>query len=74
MSVSAAPRDIARNKTEAFGMSEEMMRQTFVFQTGNWLIVSHDATGLKSVPVPIYSEDANQRIINYLNQLNNQGA
>jgi len=73
--VSKLPRRSDRDVvTEAFGMSEEMLRQTFVFQTGNWLIVSHDATGLKSVPVPIYAEDANQRIINYLGQLSNEGS
>lgn len=73
--VSKLPRRSDRDVvTEAFGMSEEMLRQTFVFQTGNWLIVSHDATGLKSVPVPIYAEDANQRIINYLSQFNEQGS
>jgi hypothetical protein len=32
-------------------------------------LVSHDATGLKAVPVPIHAQDANQRIIDYLQQL-----
>lgn len=68
--VSKLPRKSDREAVaEAFGMSEEMLRQTFTFQAGNWLLVSHDATGLKAVPVPIYAEDANQRIISYLHSL-----
>ena len=68
--VSKLPRKTDREAvTEAFGMSDEMLRQTFTFQAANWLLVGHDATGLKAVPVPLYAQDANQRIINYLQQL-----
>ena len=41
---------------EAFGTSEDMFRQTFKFKPGNWLLMGHDATGLKAVPVPIQTE------------------
>ncbi len=51
---------------EAFGLSEEMFRQTFKFAPGDWLLASHDATGLKAVPIPIHAEDANERIKNFL--------
>jgi hypothetical protein len=68
--VSKLPRRTDREAVaEAFGMSDEMLRQTFTFQAGDWLLVSHDATGLKAVPVPIHAQDANQRIIDYLQQL-----
>ena len=68
--VSKLPRRTDREAVaEAFGMSDEMLRQTFTFQAGNWLLVSHDATGLKAVPVPISAQDANERIIGYLNQV-----
>ena len=68
--VSKLPRRTDREAVaEAFGMSDEMLRQTFTFQAGNWLLVSHDATGLKAVPVPISTRDANARIIDYLDQI-----
>ena len=68
--VSKLPRRTDREAVaEAFGMSDEMLRQTFTFQAGNWLLVSHDATGLKAVPVPILATDANKRIREYLKGL-----
>jgi len=57
---------------EAFGTSEEMFRQTFKFKKGDWLLMSYDATGLEAIPIPIHSEDANERIIRFLNDLPHQ--
>ncbi len=54
---------------EAFGIPEDMFRQTFKFKPGNWLIMSHDATGLKAIPVPIQVDNANRRISQYLESL-----
>jgi hypothetical protein len=51
---------------EAFGMSEELLNQTFKFKKGQWLLMSHDATGLEAVPVPIRTPDANQRLSAWL--------
>lgn len=51
---------------EAFGLSDEMFRQTFKFAPGDWILVSYDATGLKAVPIPIHAEDANERITHFL--------
>jgi len=51
---------------EAFGFSEDMFRQTFKFAPGDWLLISHDATGLKAVPIPIHARDANERIKNFI--------
>jgi len=45
-----------------------MFRQTFKFAPGDWLLASHDATGLKSVPNPIHVPDANERIKNFLEE------
>jgi DNA helicase HerA-like ATPase len=68
--VSKLPRKSDRDAVaEAFGISEDMFRQTFKFKPGNWLLMSHDATGLKAVPVPIQAEDANERIRRYLEGL-----
>jgi hypothetical protein len=57
---------------EAFGFSEDMFRQTFKFVPGDWLLASHDATGLKAVPTPIHASDANERIRNLLTNLSSR--
>ena len=65
--VSRLPRKYDRDTvTSAFGMSEEMMRETFRFGKGDWLVVSHDATGLQSIPIPVHAPNAEDRIKNNL--------
>jgi hypothetical protein len=62
--VSKLPRSYDRQRVaEAFGIGEEQLSPTFTFRPGHWLIISHDATGLKGVPIPTKANDANQRII-----------
>lgn len=69
--ISKLPREYDRIAIQsAFGFSQDMFRQTFKFVPGDWLLVSHDATGMKGVPIPIHAEDANQRILAFLNNLN----
>lgn len=61
--VSKLPRAFDREKVaEAFGISQDQLSPTFTFRPGNWLIISHDATGLKGVPIPSTAYNANQRI------------
>ena len=61
--VSKLPRAYDREKVaEAFGIGQEQLTPTFTFRPGNWLIISHDATGLKGVPIPVTAENANDRI------------
>ncbi len=63
--VSKLPRSYDRQRVaEAFGIGEEQLSPTFTFRPGHWLIISHDATGLKGVPIPAKANDANERIIN----------
>ena len=65
--ISKLPRASDRQAvSEAFGFGNEMLNQTFKFGKGQWLLVSHDATGLEAVPLPVKTEDANQRIISFL--------
>lgn len=65
--ISKLPRQSDRQAVaEAFGISEELLNQTFKFQKGEWLLISHDATGLEAVPLPIKTPDANQRLIEWL--------
>lgn len=69
--ISKLPREYDRTAIQsAFGFSEDMFRQTFKFAPGDWLLVSHDATGLKGTPIPIHAEDANLRILAFLKDLN----
>jgi DNA helicase HerA-like ATPase len=68
--ISKMPRQYDREAIQqAFGFSEDMFRQTFKFAPGDWLLASHDATGLKAVPIPIHAQDANERIQNFLQTL-----
>ncbi len=52
--------------SEAFGVGEDFLNQTFKFKKGNWLLMSHDATGLEAVPIPVRTPDANQRLAEWL--------
>jgi hypothetical protein len=61
--ISKLPRQSDRQVVaEAFGVSEELLNQTFKFKKGQWLLMSHDATGLEAIPVPIRTPDANGRL------------
>jgi len=65
--ISKLPRASDRQAVaEAFGMSEELLNQTFKFKKGQWLLMSHDATGLEAIPIPIKTPDANERIAAWL--------
>jgi DNA helicase HerA-like ATPase len=69
--ISKLPRKSDRERVcEAFGISEDMFRQTFKFRKGDWLVVSHEATGLESVPLPIHTENADERILNWISLKN----
>lgn len=65
--VSKLPRKSDQEKIrDAFGMSEEMFRQTIKFKKGDWLLVSYDATGLEAVPLPIHTPNANERLEKFI--------
>lgn len=65
--ISKLPRASDRTAvSEAFGFGNEMLNQTFKFVKGQWLLVSHDATGLEAVPLPVKTENANERIASFL--------
>jgi hypothetical protein len=67
--ISKLPRQSDRQVVaEAFGVSEELLNQTFKFKKGQWLLISHDATGLEAIPLPIKTPDANLRLAEWLNR------
>jgi len=59
---------------QAFAIADETLEQTFSFTVGQWLLVSHDATGLRSVPFPVQLPNANDRIRKWLKRTQNAQA
>lgn len=69
--ISKLPRQTDREVvSQAFGISEDIFRQTFKFKRGDWLLVSYDATGLDAIPIPIHVENADERIERFLDEVN----
>jgi len=65
--ISKLPRVSDRERVaEAFAIGENIFTQTFRFSKGDWLLVSHDATGLEAIPFPIHTENAEERIKYFL--------
>ena len=65
--VSKLPRKSDRDRVaEAFAIGNETFDQTFSFTVGQWLVTSHDATGLKGVPFPVQVPNANERVRQWL--------
>ena len=72
--ISKLPRASDRTAVaEAFGFGNEMLNQTFKFSKGQWLLVSHDATGLEAIPLPVKTPNANERLEVFLNERFGQG-
>ncbi|ASJ03940.1 ATP-binding protein [Thermococcus barossii] len=68
--VSKLPRKTDREAVaEAFGLGLDMFNQTFKFKKGDWLVISHDALGMEAVPIPVHFENANIKVIEFLNNL-----
>ena len=66
--VSKLPRASDREKIqEAFGLSDETLQESLRFNVGQWLLISHSATGIDGLPIPIQLPDANTRISDFLN-------
>jgi hypothetical protein len=69
--ISKLPRQYDREAvSNAFGLSEDMLRRTLKFTKGQWLLVSYEATGLENVPLPVQFPNANTRIREFLEKFN----
>jgi hypothetical protein len=67
--VSKLPRKYDREAiAEAFGASLETIDKCLELRTGEWFVVSHSATGLKGVPVPIRAPNAEDRIEKFMRE------
>lgn len=68
--VSKLPRASDREKIqEAFGLSDETLQESLRFNIGQWLLISHSATGIDGLPIPIQMPDANKRIEEFLGNI-----
>ena len=68
--VSKLPRKSDRDRIqEAFSFTQDELAETFKYQKGNWLLVSHEGMGIEGVPLSIKSENANDRIKAFLDLL-----
>ena len=47
-----------------------MFRQTFKFEKGDWLLASYDAAGLEAIPIPIHTENADDKILEFVQEYN----
>jgi hypothetical protein len=69
--ISKLPRQYDRETvSNAFGLSEDMLKRTLKFSKGQWLLVSYEATGLENVPLPVQFPNANKRIKEFLESFN----
>jgi DNA helicase HerA-like ATPase len=69
--ISKLPRQYDRETvSNAFGLSEDMLKRTLKFSKGQWLLVSYEATGLENVPLPVQFPNANKRIREFLESYN----
>lgn len=65
--VSKLPRQSDRDKIkEAFGLSDRALDQTHRFKKGQWMLISHSATGIDGEPVIVTLPNANIRIQNFV--------
>ncbi|CAD7777018.1 DNA double-strand break repair helicase HerA [Candidatus Methanoperedenaceae archaeon GB50] len=66
--ISKLPRKYDREVVgEAFSLSPDQFTQTFKFQKGQWLLVSHEATGI-DMPIPIQAPNAEERMKKFLEE------
>jgi len=65
--ISKLPREYDRTTVgQSFGLTDDDLKQTLKFKKGEWMLISHDAAGLEGEPIPIHSENAEDRILKFL--------
>jgi len=69
--ISKLPKRTDRERAaEAFGVESQVLKQTLSFGPGEWMVLTHvDALHRKAVPVPIKFENANERLLRFLYEL-----
>ncbi|MBD3189161.1 MAG: DUF87 domain-containing protein [Candidatus Heimdallarchaeota archaeon] len=68
--ISKLPRKEDRDRvTDSFGLQSDVLQTTFSFNPGNWLILSHNATGLKATQIPIKAKNSEDMLEELLEEL-----
>jgi len=68
--VSKLPREYDRKAVaDAYGVDRAVIDQALRFPVGQWLVISHTATGLASVPIPATFPNAEDRVLKGLQDL-----
>ncbi|EPA06514.1 ATP-binding protein [Candidatus Nitrosarchaeum limnium] len=69
--ISQLPREHDRNTVgQSFGLTDDDLKQTLRYKKGDWMLISHDATGLEGQPIPIHANNTEDRIIEFLQSIN----
>jgi len=69
--VSKLPREHDRaTVAAAYGLSQDAVDKCLELRVGEWLVVSHNATGLKGVPIPVRAPNAEERVRSFLVNVN----
>jgi DNA helicase HerA-like ATPase len=64
--VSKLPREHDRKTVaEAYGVERSVIDQALRFATGQWVVISHSATGLKGVPIATVFPNAEDRVLDF---------
>lgn len=67
MFLGALPRKYDRDRAaDAYSISDDVVNQTVTFRPGEWLLLSHGATGLKNVPLIFRAENREKELIEFL--------
>jgi len=65
--ISKLPREYDRKViAEAYGINREVVDQALHFPVGQWLVISHTATGMPGVPIPARFQNAEDRVLREL--------
>lgn len=69
--ISRLPREYDRTTVgQSFGLTDDDLKQTLRFKKGDWMLISHDATGIESQPIPIHATNTEDRIIEFIRPTN----
>jgi len=68
--ISKLPREYDRKViADAYGIDREIVDQALHFPVGQWLVISHTATGMPGVPIPARFQNAEERVHEALKRL-----
>lgn len=68
--ISKLPRKVDRDRiAEGFSLGDDAFHQTFTFNKGDWLAISHSAAGIDAVPMPVHMDNSETKLLEGLKLL-----